>query len=366
MHFAEIGIPLLSEYVNNYQGEFPDSKQINKKNISERVVPQKRIEDIPVGNNKDSTGFYNWMVRCAGLTDSAAKSYRSSLKLCDSFANGQGIYKGSITDCGSFDEFGERYKILKDNSGFKDYSNSKHRFPAASLNKYAQYMEAVRSDANKTAVAVKSVSENKVSGELSDRCNAILKAEFEDGYRIGHYMHKQSFIELYEETYGTDISDETEDIDALLKEVGQVIDDRIFAKLRKFSGNILTDIYNDIQNTFNNGATLIYIECVFEKYDRRLSEEINVYSYSTLKNVFVSDNKFPTELHIEKTTIQKYGVSGDLIYEVEECLKNSHIPLSYDDLHKILWYIPIDKIKLALNHIQNAAYIDDFSYLYGP
>ena len=367
MRFAEMGIVLLSEYVNNYQREFSDFKPNNKQQgISKEIAPQRKIEDITVGNNKDSTGFYNWMVRCAGLTDSAAKSYRSSLKLCDSYANGQGIYKGSITDCGSFDEFAEKYKVLKDNSGFKDYSNSKHRFPAASLNKYAEYMEAVQSCADKTDVTVKSVPENKVSSELSDRCNAILKAEFEDGYRINHYMHKQSFIELYEGAYGTNIFDETEDIDALLKEVGQVIDDRIFANVGKLSSNVLADIYNDIQNTFNNGVTVIYIECVFEKYNHRLSEEINVYSASTLRNVFVGDSNFPMELHVDKTTIQKYGISGGLIYEVEECLKNSHTPLSYDNLHKILWYIPIDRIKFALNHIQNAAYVDDFSYLYAP
>lgn len=60
MRFAEMGIVLLSEYVNNYQGGFPNHKQGNKQLIiSEGVVPQRKIEDITVGISNDSTGFYN-------------------------------------------------------------------------------------------------------------------------------------------------------------------------------------------------------------------------------------------------------------------------------------------------------------------
>lgn len=204
-----------------------------------------------------------------------------------------------------------------------------------------------------------------VSDEIRDKYGPILMQEFEEGYCIGDYMHRMRFRSAYEEKYSGELDKTADEIENILKKIGQVRDERIFYSDGTES-TVLSDMYEDIREKFDNGATAVYYECLYDNYSERLATEMSIYSADTLRSAIQGDTKFPKEYRAMKSYITKYGIEADIDSEVRKVLQSCHVPVTLEEIQTKLRHIPLDKIKSALRQIPAVANIDDGTYFYAP
>ena len=204
-----------------------------------------------------------------------------------------------------------------------------------------------------------------ISAELATNLGNILMQEFEDGYRIGDYMHRTRFLSAYEEKYHEEFGKTVDEMEDVLRNIGQVRDDRIFYS-DKSDSNVLADIYEDINNSFDNGATSIYYECLYDDHSERLALEMNIYSADTLRTAIQGDADFPKEYRAMKSCITKYGIDADSNEEIRKVLQTYPVPVTFEEIQSRVKHIPLYKVKQALVQIPDAAYIDEGTYFYAP
>lgn len=321
-------------------------------------------DDLPVENDNlgSNSDFAEWMVENAGLRLATARSYKSAINTCDLYARKNNLYSGSVFSCTTYDEFSALYSLLMGNDGFRAMSEEKHNYLVAALNKYRDYMLALTNDSVTLPTKIKA---DIVSDEIREKYGTILLQEFEDGYCVGDYMHRMRFQSAYEEKYCEELDKTADEIENVLRSIGQVRDDRIFYSDRTES-NVLSDIYDDIRKAFDSGATAIYYECLYDNYSERLAAEMSIYSADTLRTAIQGDKEFPREYRAMKSYIAKYGIEADSNTEVRKVLQGCHVPVTFEEIQKTVKHIPLDKIKLALVQIPDAAYIDEGTYFYAP
>ena len=353
LSLAELGLQLLADYIR----ELPDGKtdMIKNEKTANTII---KTNDI---HNED-IDFVSWMLQSARLRSATARSYKSAINTCDLYARTNGLYSGSIFACTTYDDFYEMYSLLMNDSGFRKTSEEKHNYLVAALYKYRDYMLSfsVVSDS-----AQQTVTPAPVTDEYTQKYVAILIQEFEDGYCIGDYMHRMRFQSAYEERYGYPTNLDMDEVESCLESIGQVRDNRIFYSDNS-DDSLLSSIYKDIKNAFDNGATAVYYECLYDRYSDRLASEMSIYSADTLRTVIQSDGNFPKEYHAMKSYIIKYGVEADSNEEIRRVLQSFHVPVTFEELQAQVPHIPMYRIKQALMQIDDAAYVDEGTYFYAP
>ncbi len=251
-----------------------------------------------------------------------------------------------------------------------------HKFFVARYKKYLSFAElglkllsdyAREISDNKTAMLKNSETEDTtiIKDENSLKYVTILTQEFGDGYCIGDYMHRMRFQSAYEERYGENSDLGMDEVENCLKSIAQVRDNRIFYS-DSSDDSLLSSIYEDIKNAFDNGATAVYYECLYNRYSDRLASEMSIYSADTLRTAIQSDSNFPKEYRAMKSYITKYGVEADSNEEIRRVLQNCHVPVTFEDIQSQVTHIPMYRIKQALVQIDDAAYVDEGTYFYTP
>jgi len=250
--------------------------------------------------------------------------------------------------------------------GFLKLSEIKHNYLVAALKKYHDYFYALDTGFVSSSSPSKKVQPNNqpsVSDEVQNNCNSILSQDFEDGYQVGDYMHQMRFLSCYEDTFGSELDITEDELDKLLKYIGQIRDGRIFCK-----GNndtpLITSVFEVVENAFENGATAVFFECIYERYTDNLISEMNIYSADALRDIMKNDSRFQANYHIERSAIVKNGISADTTNEIKVILQSSHTPLTFEDFKERLWYVPMDRIKSELARFSEAVCVERGTYLY--
>lgn len=326
-----------------------EEKQVNNEN--------KQIENV---------SFADWITQYAGLSPATARSYRSALNTCDAYAFENNLYSESITLCTTYNDFIIKYNALMNDEGFLKLSEMKHNYLVAALKKYHDYFYAMDTGFVSSASPSRTVrleEQPSVSDEVENNCNSILSQDFEDGYQVGDYMHQMRFLSCYEDTFGSELDITEDELDRLLKFVGQIRDGRIFCKDNNDTP-LLSSIFTDVENAFENGASAVFFECVYERYADSLISALNVYNADALRDIMKNDSRFQADYHIERSAIVKNGTSGDTTNEIRSILQSSHTPLTFEDFKQRLWYVPMDRIKSELARLSEAVCVDRGTYLY--
>jgi len=210
------------------------------------------------------------------------------------------------------------------------------------------------------------INTEPVKDELKEKCIAILNEDFEDGYIIGNYMHKMRFSSSFEEHYGVDVNTVIDDVEEYLSGFGRIVDDRIYAPSNGSDSIIIDKIYDDVQSAFNDSASVISIECIFDRYSKELASEMNVYNSETLFNVLQTNNRFKQNFKFFNLSITDLNSNVSIYDEVKSRLKNSARPVTAVELHQTMWYVPVEKLKTVLRQLPEAVYVDASAYYYGP
>jgi len=203
-----------------------------------------------------------------------------------------------------------------------------------------------------------------LSEERSSCYAAILSEYFgEDGYQPGRAIFRGRFKRYYAEKFGCDPVESDENIDAILSMVGAKRGDRIFPK-QDHQDDLITNIINDIMTAFKEGTTAVYIEAVFDKYQRVLVDSLQIYDQDALGSLLVARAK---GRYVRKRSfLETEQAVADPAADLLRIMKSFHQPQDYIAIHEKAWFIPYDKMKSLLVSIRSIVNIAPETYFYAP
>lgn len=190
----------------------------------------------------------------------------------------------------------------------------------------------------------------------------ILKEDYENGFRINSAIDRDRIKVYYNERFGRKMQLSDEQILVLLKKVGVVREGRIYKKQGDEEIDLLKKIFDNVMSVFENGATCVYPEAVYYKYHIELEEKMQIYDAEFLGNILI-EMSFG-KLKKKKTFLCLKDQQADLDNDVLEVLKSSPIPMTYADIQKIMWYIPLNKIKPVLAASKSIVQVEQETYFY--
>jgi len=347
---------LFTEIVNLYRSDYESYKKILKEAM--QMVEYS-------SDNKDSFTSYVFKKQPESKDD-----ILNAIKCMENFAISTKALPHSVYENLTEETLTTLRKKVLNNKFFTVRFKNILKYAEFGLQMLSDYMtertNVLAEDHIKTPVITSNPAPQLVADELAKKCSEILMQEFEDGYCIGDYMHMMRFQSAYEEMYEEELNKIGDELDDLLKNIGQIRDGRIFCANNN-NNTLLSSIYADIAKAFDNGATAVYYECLYDKYSDELSTEMSIYSVDALKSVILSNSQFFLTIYqFEKSSITKQGIDSDTNLEVKQILQENHVPITADDIKTKLWYIPNERIKSALVQIPEAAHVDEATYFYAP
>ena len=169
-----------------------------------------------------------------------------------------------------------------------------------------------------------------------EKLNAVLMANFPGGFQF-HSSTARKLFRHYadEEDELRDITDE-QLIDAL-KEITVEFGDKLFLPLNERQSQIMQEIQAVVTGLLEQGYTCIYAEKIFERYADRLSEVLHINNATDLMS----------RMGWEKNIISRGN--PDMISDVQRLFRNEMRQISLDELARVFWFVPLDKLKSALN-----------------
>ena len=208
----------------------------------------------------------------------------------------------------------------------------------------------------------KNDTSDDVDSEIADRFSAILKDEFDNGYRVASLIDRNRFKQFYSDRYGEDIQLSDEELVLTLAKIGTVQEERIFMREGAGSDDLLDDIQADIAKTFKEGASCIYYSELFNKYQTALADRLQVFDVDVMKKLLVETSY--REYFPGKDFFFLYGRSYDVSNDVKKFMLHASEPMTYDEIHERLWYIPRDVIKQTLRASSDMINVAQETYMH--
>lgn len=207
------------------------------------------------------------------------------------------------------------------------------------------------------------VVEPTIDAKTASRWNAILSEEFEDGLRLNG-MRLRKFRGFYEERYHDTMEPDDDKLIALLKQVGEFRDGRVYAKRDAEQSSLMDIIQQDILQTLASGASCVYPQQLFEKYREALAQQLSVYTADSFKAMLLTSAN--RRFNISYGIICLPGKNANVTADVMGLFQGCYEPITYAQMAEQLWYIPIDRIKHELVTEKSIVMIEQETYFYAP
>lgn len=309
--------------------------------------------------------FIGWMMD-SGLKPATIFAYLSALNQSSKYGVEHGLISIDFLKMSDPNNIHAAYSALMGDDEFSRWNQDQHnRFRAAIL-KYYEYRSSTGS-----ADAIESIPDTALrsdvpilSAELKDRFAIILRDYFENGFRPGNAIDINRFKLFYSEKYGSEISESDERIGKMLMAVGASRNGRIYAKADSEQRDVLAEIRADVDAAFAFGASCVYLEAIFERYQDQLTESLQIFNSETLRDAFLAS--CGGAYYSRYSYLASYKKTPDTENDVIAYMKASHVPVSYDTLKKDLWFIPFDKIKHILATTKAMVNVAQEAYFYAP
>ena len=333
-----------------------------KRSYSETTDTIKPVLHRMTGDS-EREAFSEWMSKNE-MKPNTILNYLSALNQVQDFLHTQNIYDGSLYAIASTSALENVFTQLLNNHEFIKWNSDQHNRFRAALSKYIAYRSSSYVD-GKENTSIQQVVEKSVmpNEDIVQRYSKILETDFPDGLRP-MVIHLDKFKQLYQKEYGESLELDNDILRKKLEMVGTLIDGRIFAKKSAEDTAILETIQKQIADTFESGASCIFLECLMEQYGQQLANDLGIYNEDALASMLLSNNQ--NMYHRRNGFIQQgFGVP-DFAQDVLRVMQDSHDPMNYAELKMKLWYLPIDKIKHVLVTEQAVVNVDTETYFYAP
>lgn len=202
---------------------------------------------------------------------------------------------------------------------------------------------------------------SNIDNKIQKRVIELLTDEFVDGYKLGSIIFENRFKVAWSDRFGEMFPLSDEQFKQELMTVGTVRDGRVFVK-KDSNNDLLQNIQLEVMHVFDTGGTCVYVDAIYDRYHMELANELHIYDKEVLSQSLI-DISFG-ELCRKRGFLCLSTRQPDPTRDVEDVLRQSHIPMTYDDLERVLWYIPLDKIKYILATTKCIVQVASKTYFY--
>lgn len=306
--------------------------------------------------------FIGWMQK-SSTANATILSYLSAISQCNKSAQQLKIAEIDLYCVTSSAELLRIRDNLLSVPSFKKMNEQQHNRFLSAMNK----LIAFRRETIHGGDAVNSDSSNLslLPNATREKYEYMLATYFDkDGYQLGRAIFRGRFKRFYYEEYGVEPSENDESIDNILQMVGTIRDGRIFPKQNVGQKELVREIIDDILAAFEEGASGIYIEAIFNKYQSQLAENLQIYNADALTPILLSNSNGQfTQKH---SCLVRKWTTADSASDILRIMQAFQQPQNYEAIHKKAWYIPYDKMKTLLVLNKSIVNVAPGSYFYAP
>ncbi len=199
---------------------------------------------------------------------------------------------------------------------------------------------------------------------LENSVEQILIKNFPTGYRKNSMINQEKFKEYWENTYGSPINIENNEIDEYISKVGMVYKNIVYSPQTIISNETKEKILSYIDSGIDSGKPAIYYTSLFEKFLDDLAGS-HIYSSEMLREYLRHINHGKYYIHEDYITSKRINSADDALYiSIKEYLKQTFIPVSVEELTKKFSDVPKDNIKKILNKYAEFVYNNNDEYFY--
>lgn len=354
------------------------SKTIKEdKNVIQTFCEKVTEEDDHTFRNEREKDFFRWLQVSRAMRNEKSWNMVIMLRKIEEVCRLNELKSDKIVNIGKPDDVLKIISILgRKNSDFDRLNRKYNKQPQIALMRYYEFckenplIEINKIDENDNQ-SIKTNNTNIISGSgfnlktsLKDVAmyETILKEDFEDGLRLQKVIDKNRFRMFYLERYGKKIEENDEQLIKKLLKIGLVRDGRLYVRNETEQIDLIKDIKETIISTLDGGASCIYLECLFRKFQQPLAEMLHIYNTDSLESILFNSEK--QNYFKRYNYIFGYNKEPAPNVDVVEYMKNSYLPVTYQIIEQKLWYIPIDKIKHILVTTPGIVNVASETYLY--
>lgn len=351
------------------------------KALSGDVTVSTPIKNVPEKEDeikKNRIAFIAW-AQSQKMQKAAILAYLSDIKKCSEFAQENNYIKEEhillIQDANILERV---FLEMRKNRRFVELNNERQKRPVSAMNKLIAFRRATAIGGEQPSTvptpvtpAMKpvqrpnvSISTASVDPQVKERYTAVLVDNFVDGFRPAKAIDRNRFRMYYSDMFGEELTEDDEHLVRTLMKVGTLRDERIFVKDESEQKDLIEEINDTIMEVFKDGASCIYLDCLFARFQEQLTEMLHIYNVDSLESVLFSSGK--RNYFKRYNYLFGYNKEPAPARDVIEYMKKSHLPVTYSEIENGLWYIPLDKIKHTLVTTPGIVNVASEAYLYAP
>ena len=127
---------------------------------------------------------------------------------------------------------------------------------------------------------------------------------------------------------------------------------------------MIETILQDVDETFLAGATCIYLQSIFDKYQMQINEHLKIYTTDALAELITSA---ATKPYMVKRNYLCFGRrKPDADGEIVSVIKKRNTPITAADIAAQFWYIPKEKVNQVLIMTDAIVNVQQEIYYYAP
>ena len=342
----------------------PKTEIIHAAKVSKSIQPERKY----LVDQREY--FYVWLRDVKKLSERSCSGYVTAVKNAEKFAKNHNLmYNKLFTD--NIEAATATAKCLSENDAFCALNNAHHRIFTAGINNYLEFLRNQQPSLNKSekvvkehAIVVPIQTNNTLSSQEDTVFVQILKDRFENGFRPTSAIDKNRFKVFYQEATGQTLSMDENQIVHRIEHLGAKIDGRIFAKSDSTQDDLLSEVIEAVRAAFNQGASCVYVESLFARFQERLASSLHIFNADSLRDLVLKQTE--REYYARYSYIGSFKVAPDTERDVIKYMRKSFSPVTYDMLSKDLWFIPIEKIKHILVTNKAIVNVAQETYYYAP
>lgn len=195
------------------------------------------------------------------------------------------------------------------------------------------------------------------------RCNSILEANFENGFRSASMRDLERFKLLYKEEFGAlKLSDQQ--LIEYLTEIGATFDGRIYSSAARANSTLTESILEEVAAAFDSGATGVYAQAIFDKRHDAIVSELKIFSAKALAEYLIEASN---KRYTLKREVLCYGrTTPNAKKEIESFVSNAETAVALSEIVEALWYIPKTVIDRILHTSDKVVEVTSDRFYYAP
>jgi hypothetical protein len=323
----------------------PNEISINyvKKNDLKRSA-EKLFNNSPQDNTKNK--FKLWMLN-KGFSESTAVNYASAINLVSNFAEEKDYMDKNFYIESDQQRIRIAITLLEQDDNFNRYNIDLNRRLSVALKSFVQFLN------NRNETKTHQMLVNKDYSKYEK----ILSEHFHNGYKTGLAIHFKKFKEHYKQTFNQEITIEQETLNSILTHIGFQYDQNKITSLNNvIEESVLKEITDFANKAFISGKTIFYYESLFERFkDLFLETRSLVHEPDILKRVL--EHHYPKKYYFSKSYFSNTSDKNGIKDEIKGFLIKKNVPMTYDEIEKEVYNIPIERIKTVF--AQNIEFVSN-------